>query len=149
MQMFIAIASDHGGFRMKGELARLLTSMGHTCHDLGPREGDSVYYPDYEQLVATAVADGLYDRGILICGTGQGMAMSANKVKGIRAALCQDTYSAKMSREHNDASVLCMGVRVLGPGLAAETVKAWLEAEFSEEDRHGRRVAKIRAPEDR
>jgi hypothetical protein len=95
--MLIAIASDHGGFRMKGQLARLLTSMGHTCHDLGPHEGDSVDYPDYAQQVATAVADGLYDRGILICGTGQGMAMSANKVRGIRAALCQDTYSARMS----------------------------------------------------
>ena len=134
---------------MKGELARLLKSMGHTCHDLGPHDGDSVDYQDYAQQVATAVADGLYDRGILICGTGQGMAMSANKVRGIRAALCQDTYSAKMSREHNDANVLCMGERVLGPGLAEEIVKAWLEAEFSEEERHSRRVAKIRALEDR
>jgi len=147
--MLIAIASDHGGFRTKGEVARLLTSMGHTCHDLGPHERDSVDYPDYAQRVATAVADGLYDSGILICGTGQGMAMSANKVKGIRAAVCQDTYSAKMSREHNDANVLCMGERVLGPGLAEEIVKAWLEAEFSEEERHSRRVAKIRALEDR
>jgi ribose 5-phosphate isomerase B len=146
--MLIAIASDHGGFRMKGKLAKLLTSMGHTCHDLGPHEGNPVDYPDYAQRVATAVADGLYDRGILICGTGRGMAMSANKVKGIRAAVCEDTYSAEMSREHNDANVLCTGERVLGPGLADEIVKTWLEAEFSEEERHGRRATKIRALED-
>ncbi|HUS69808.1 MAG TPA: ribose 5-phosphate isomerase B [Anaerolineae bacterium] len=147
--MLIAIASDHGGFRLKGELTRLLPSIGHACHDLGPHEGNPVDYPDYAQRVATAVADGLYDRAILICGTGQGMAMSANKVKGIRAALCQDTYSAKMSREHNDANVLCMGERALGPGPVEGIVKAWLEAEFSEEEGHSRRVAKIRALEDR
>jgi ribose 5-phosphate isomerase B len=145
--MDIAIASDHGGFRLKGEIARLLKSMGHTCHDLGPQDDSPVDYPDYARKVATAVAEGLCEKGILICGTGQGMAMSANKVKGVRAAVCQDTYSARMSREHNDANVLCMGERVVGPGLAADIVKSWVQAEFSGEERHSRRVAKISALE--
>ena len=145
--MHIAIASDHGGFSLKGEIAKLLKSTGHTCHDMGPQDGSAVDYPDYAQRVATAVAGGLFDRGILICGTGQGMAITANKVKGIRAAVCQDTYSARMSREHNDANVLCMGQRVVGPGLAADIVKTWMKAEFSGEERHSRRVAKISALE--
>jgi ribose 5-phosphate isomerase B len=143
----IAIASDHGGFSLKGEIAELLKSMGHTCHDLGPRDGSTVDYPDYARKVASAVADDVCEKGILICGTGQGMAMTANKLRGIRAAVCQDTYSARMSREHNDANVLCMGERVVGRGLAAEIVRAWLEAEFSGEERHSRRVAKISALE--
>lgn len=145
--MDIAIASDHGGFSLKCEIAELLKSMGHTCHDLGPQDGSAVDYPDYAQKVATAVAEGLCEKGILICGTGQGMAMTANRVKGIRAAVCQDTYSARMSREHNDANVLCLGERVVGRGLAADIVETWIKAEFSGEERHSRRVAKISALE--
>lgn len=146
--MHIAVASDHEGFHLKGEVSRLLKEWGHTCDDLGPSDSSAVDYPDYAQKVAAKVAAGLYDRGVLICGTGQGMAMTANKVKGVRAALCQDTYSARLSREHNDANVLCLGERVVGPGLAADIVKTWLEAEFSGEERHHRRVAKINTLED-
>ena len=100
-------------------------------------------YPDYAQKVATAVAQGRYDRGILVCGTGQGMAMSANKIKGVRAAVCSDAYTARMSREHNNANVLCIGERVVGPGLAADIVQTWLESQFSDEERHRRRIAKV------
>ncbi|MGB3903828.1 MAG: ribose 5-phosphate isomerase B, partial [Anaerolineae bacterium] len=127
--MRIAIASDHGGFRLKSDIARLLQELSHSYHDFGPPDFHDVDYPDYAVRVAQAVADGEFDRGILICGTGQGMAMSANKVKGIRAALCHDTFSARMSREHNDANVLCLGERVIGSGLAADIVKTWLKAE--------------------
>lgn len=147
--MHIVVASDHGGFRLKAEVSRLLQNMGHTYDDLGPFDSGAVDYPDYAEKVGTAVAGGLCDRGILLCGTGQGMAMSANKVKGVRAAVCQDTYSARMSREHNNANVLCLGERVVGPGLAGEIVKTWLQAEFCGEERHDRRVAKISALQDR
>lgn len=141
--MHIAIASDHGGFRLKGEIVRLLEELGHTCDDLGPRDSDAVDYPDYAQKVATAVAQGRYDRGILVCGTGQGMAMCANKIKGVRAAVCSDAYTARMSREHNDANVLCLGERVVGPVLAADIVQTWLGSQFSDEERHRRRIAKV------
>ena len=135
--MLVGISSDHGGLHLKSEIVRLVVELGHTCDDLGPHDPGAVDYPDYAQKVAAAVA-----------GTGQGMAITANKVKGIRAAVCQDTYSARMSREHNGANVLCLGERVVGPGLAADIVKTWLETEFSGEERHSRRVAKIHALED-
>ncbi|TKJ31351.1 MAG: ribose 5-phosphate isomerase B [Chloroflexi bacterium B3_Chlor] len=147
--MRIAIASDHGGSRLKSDTTRLLQELGHTHHDFGPHDFHDVDYPDYAVKVARAVADGEFDRGILICGTGQGMAMSANKVKGVRAALCHDTFSARISREHNDANVLCLGERVVGSGLAADIVKTWLEAESSDEERHHRRVGKIIALDER
>jgi ribose 5-phosphate isomerase B len=145
--MDIAIASDHGGYRLKGEIVNLVDELGHSGDDLGPQNADAVDYPDYAQKVAKAVAEGVYDRGILICGTGQGMAMSANKLKGVRAAVCCDTYTARMSREHNDANVLCLGERVVGPGLAADIVRTWLESQFSAEERHHRRIAKVHALE--
>ncbi|HEM61006.1 MAG TPA: ribose 5-phosphate isomerase B [Chloroflexi bacterium] len=145
--MRIAIASDHGGYHLKAELVDLLTKLGHLCDDLGTHSAEAVDYPDYARIVAQGVAEGAYDRGILVCGTGQGMAITANKVKGVRAAVCQDTYSARMSREHNNANVLCLGGRVLGGGLAADVVKAWLEAGFSGEQRHRRRLGKISALE--
>lgn len=145
--MRIAIASDHGGYHLKAELVALLTKLGHLCDDLGTHSADAVDYPDYARSVAQGVAEGAYDRGILVCGTGQGMAITANKVKGVRAAVCQDTYSARMSREHNDANILCLGGRVLGGGLAADVVRAWLEAGFSDEQRHRRRLGKISALE--
>jgi ribose 5-phosphate isomerase B len=143
--MRIAIASDHGGFRLKSDIVRLLGELGHNCRDFGSQELDEVDYPDYAVIVARAVASGEYDRGILICGTGQGMAITANKITGIRAAVCHDTFSAQMSREYNDANVLCLGERVVGSRLAANMVETWLQAMFSGEERHRRRVNKIMA----
>lgn len=145
--MRIAIASDHGGYHLKAAISDLVAKLGHVCDDLGTHSADAVDYPDYARAVARGVADGAYDRGILVCGTGQGMAITANKVDGVRAAVCQDTYSARMSREHNDTNVLCLGGRVLGSGLAEDIVKAWLEADFSGEQRHRRRLGKISALE--
>jgi ribose 5-phosphate isomerase B len=146
--MRIAIASDHGGFRLKSDIVRLLGELGHNCRDFGSQELVEVDYPDYAVIVAGAVASGEYDRGILICGTGQGMAITANKITGIRAAVCHDTLSARMSREHSDANVLCLGERVVGSGLAADIVETWLQAKFSDEERHRRRVNKIMALEE-
>jgi len=147
--MRIAIASDHGGYHLKADIADLITRMGHVCDDLGTHSAEAVDYPDYARTVANGVAEGAYDRGILICGTGQGMAIAANKIKGVRAAVCQDEYSARMSRGHNDANVLCLGERVLGSGLAEHIVKVWLETDFSGEHRHRRRLGKIAALEPR
>lgn len=146
--MRIAIASDHRGYRLKAEMAHTLRALHHLCDDLGPHDAEPVDYPDYAEHVARGVAQGIYQRGILVCGTGQGMAIAANKVKGIRAAVCQDVYSARMSREHNDSNILCLGERVVGHGLAIEVVKAWLQAGFSNEERHRRRLGKIAALED-
>ncbi|MDH4209136.1 MAG: ribose 5-phosphate isomerase B [Anaerolineae bacterium] len=145
--MRIAIASDHGGYRLKAELAQTLRALNHVCDDLGPHDAEAVDYPDYAEHVARGVAQGIYERGILVCDTGQGMAITANKVKGIRAAVCQDVYSARMSKEHNNSNILCLGERVVGYGLAVEVVKAWLEAGFSNEERHRRRLGKIAALE--
>ena len=145
--MRIAIGSDHAGFRLKGEIIKLLRELGHDCRDFGTQSEEHCDYPDYAQAVAEAVARGECERGILICATGIGMSMAANKVKGIRAALCHDVFSARRSREHNDANVLCLGAEVLGVGLALEIVRAWLAAEFSGGERHRRRVEKIEAME--
>lgn len=144
--MKVAIASDHGGLNIKEEIKQLLVELGHTYEDLGCHCQDSVDYPDYAVPVAEAVAKGEYDRGILICGTGIGMSIAANKVTGIRCALVHDTFSAKATREHNDSNVLAMGERVIGPGLAQEIAKVWLETEF-EGGRHQRRVDKIKEME--
>ena len=145
--MRIAIGSDHAGFRLKGEIIKLLRELGHDCRDFGTQSEEHCDYPDYAQAVAEAVARGECERGILICATGIGMSMAANKVKGIRAALCHDVFSARRSREHNDANILCLGAEVLGVGLALEIVRAWLAAEFSGGERHRRRVEKIEAME--
>ena len=145
--MRIAIGSDHAGFRLKGEIIKLLRELGHDCRDFGTQSEEHCDYPDYAQAVAEAVARGECERGILICATGIGMSMAANKVKGIRAALCHDVFSAHRSREHNDANILCLGAEVLGVGLALEIVRAWLAAEFSGGERHRRRVEKIEAME--
>lgn len=140
--MKVAIAADHGGYSLKEELKTLLEDLGQEYTDFGCHCQDSVDYPDYALPVAEKVAAGEYDRGILICGTGIGMSITANKVKGIRCALCHDTFSAKATRQHNDSNVLALGERVIGPGLAREIVKIWLETEF-EGGRHERRVTKI------
>ncbi|KYD24325.1 Ribose 5-phosphate isomerase B [Geobacillus stearothermophilus] len=140
--MKVAIASDHGGVRIREEIKALLDEMGIEYTDFGCDCETSVDYPDYALPVAEKVARGEFDRGILICGTGIGMTIAANKVKGVRCALCHDVYSAKLTRLHNDSNILAMGERVIGPGLAREIAKAWLETEF-EGGRHARRIGKI------
>jgi ribose 5-phosphate isomerase B len=140
--MKVAIASDHGGIHIREEIKKLMDEMGIEYIDLGCGCETSVDYPDYAIPVAEKVAKGEVDRGILICGTGIGMTIAANKVKGIRCALCHDVYSAKLTRQHNDSNILAMGERVIGPGLAREIAKVWLTTEF-EGGRHARRVEKI------
>lgn len=140
--MKVAIGSDHGGFNLKEAIKPVLEQLGVTYEDYGTHSVESVDYPDIAERVAKDVASGKFDRGILICGTGIGIGIAANKVPGIRAALCHDTFSAHASREHNDANILTMGERVIGPGLAADIVKVWLSSEF-EGGRHARRIAKI------
>ena len=144
--MKIAIASDHGGFHLKENIKEYLVELGHEVDDKGCHSTESVDYPDYALLVAQDVAQGRAERGILICGTGIGMSIAANKVPGVRAALCHDTFSAKATREHNDSNVLCMGERVIGSGLAREIVATWLAGTFAG-GRHARRVEKITAVE--
>lgn len=140
--MKIAISSDHGGNNLRKEIMSLLDELQISYEDFGPKSDDSVDYPDYARPVADGVASGKFDRGILICGTGIGMSIAANKVKGIRCALVHDVFSAKATRCHNDSNVLAMGERVIGPGLAREIVKAWLNTDF-EGGRHTRRIDKI------
>jgi ribose 5-phosphate isomerase B len=141
--MKIALGADHGGVDLKDAIREHLEGQGHEVHDFGTRSRESTDYPDYARTVGEAVARGEFDRGILICGTGQGMAITANKVRGVRAAVCLETFSARMSREHNNANVLCLGGRVVGPGLASDIVDIWLRTEFSDSPRHHRRVDKI------
>jgi ribose 5-phosphate isomerase B len=140
--MNIAISSDHGGNNLRKEIISLLNELGHTYQDFGPQTSDSVDYPDYAKPVADGVANGTFDRGILICGTGIGMSIAANKVKGIRCALVHDVFSAKATRGHNNTNILAMGERVIGGGLAREIAQTWLQGEF-EGGRHERRVAKL------
>jgi len=138
----ILIASDHAGFRLKRQLVEFLSDRGETPLDLGVEDDHSVDYPDYAHRLASAIEAGEADRGILICGTGLGMSMSANRHPGIRAALCHDAYTAEYARRHNDANVLCLGGRVLGPGVAEQIVEIFLDTAF-EGGRHQRRVDKI------
>ena len=140
-KMKLVIAADHGGFKLKEELKEYLDELAQEYADLGTDSEDSVDYPDYAKKVAKEVQKGAL--GILICGTGIGMSMTANKFKGVRAALCYDEYTARMSREHNDANVLCMGGRVVDSEMAKKITKVWLETPFSKEERHHRRVGKI------
>ncbi|MCT4780333.1 MULTISPECIES: ribose 5-phosphate isomerase B [Exiguobacterium] len=140
--MKVAIGADHGGFKLKAELTELLQELGMDYTDFGTYSSDSIDYPDVAIPVAEAVANGEFDRGILICGTGIGIGIAANKVKGIRAALVHDTFSAKATRQHNNSNILTMGERVIGPGLARDIAKIWLETEF-EGGRHENRVCKI------
>lgn len=140
--MRIGIGSDHGGFALKEEIKKLIVISGHEVFDYGTNNLESVDYPEYGKLVGEAVVSGKIDRGIVICGTGIGISISANKVKGIRCALCSDTYSARMSMEHNNANVLALGGRVLGIDLAKEIVSVWLNSKF-EGGRHQRRIDKI------
>lgn len=138
----IAIGSDHGGFALKQEIMKHLDEKGLEYKDFGTYTQDSCDYPVYGEAVGRAVADGGYDRGIIICGTGIGISIAANKVKGVRAAVCGDCYSAEYTRRHNDANILALGARVIGPGLALKIVDTFLETGF-EGGRHARRVALI------
>ncbi len=140
--MKIAIGADHGGFHLKEDLKEFILELGHEVKDVGTYSEESVDYPDIAHAVAKDVVSGEVERGILLCGTGIGIGIAANKVPGIRAALCHDTFSAHASREHNDANILTMGERIVGKGLARDIVKIWLESEF-EGGRHERRVQKI------
>ena len=140
--MKIAVASDHRGFTVKGKILILLTEMGHEVLDFGPHTARSVDYPDYAAKVAQAVGAQQVERGILICGTGMGMCIVANKFAGVRAAPCHDDLTAEMSRLHNDANVLCLSADLLGERLVNRMVEIWLRTDF-EGGRHARRIAKI------
>ena len=141
--MKIVIASDHGGFEYKTMLLPFLEALGHEVTDLGCRTEDATDYSDFAIPTAKAVAASEFDRGILICGTGVGMCISANKVKGIRCALCGDLLTAKLTREHNDSNMLALGGRIIGSETAKAIVALWLGTEFSGVERHSRRIDKI------
>lgn len=139
----IAIGCDHGGFELKQEIIKHLTKRGIDFEDFGCFSEASCDYTDYGKAVAEAVAAGKYEKGILICGTGIGISITANKIKGIRCALCSDCFSAEATREHNDANILALGGRVVGVGLALKIVDTFLNTPFSNEERHIRRISKI------
>ncbi|MCK8816406.1 ribose 5-phosphate isomerase B [Natroniella sulfidigena] len=140
--MKVALGSDHGGYNLKSKIKDLLDELDIGYDDLGTDSCDSVDYPDFAKEVATAVGEEEYERGILVCGTGIGMSIAANKVNGVRAALCHDVFSAKATRQHNNSNVLTLGERVVGSELALEIVKTWLTTEF-DGGRHQRRIDKI------
>lgn len=139
----IALGCDHGGYSLMQEVKAHLEERGLKYKDFGCYSEESVDYPIYGKKAAEAVASGECERGIIICGTGIGISMAANKVKGVRAALCHDCFSAAATREHNDANMLAMGARVIGPGLALKIVDIFLDTEFSGDERHVRRIAMI------
>ena len=139
----IAIGSDHGGFELKEKLMEHLSERGLEYKDFGTYSSASCDYPVYAKAVANAVASGECDRGIIICGTGIGVSITANRVRGIRAALCGDCFSAEATRRHNDANVLCMGARVVGEGLALKIADTFLDTPFSNDERHIRRISMI------
>jgi len=145
----IAVGADHAGYALKTQLVDALKDEGYSMHDFGTFSAESVDYPDIGRKVAEAVASGKHDRGILICGTGIGMTIAANKINGIRAAACSEPYSAKMARAHNDANVIGIGGRVVGLGVALDIVIAFIETAFESGPRHQRRVDKIIAMEER
>ena len=141
--MRVALGADHGGFRLKEVIKQHIGRQDIEVTDFGTDSPEAVDYPDFAQMVGRAVADGAADFGILVCGTGIGMAIAANKTPGIRAALCTDSYMARMSRQHNDANILALGERVIGEGVALDIVENFLSSDF-ERGRHAARVGKIR-----
>jgi len=146
--MKVAIGADHGGFELKQEIGALLKSDGHEVLDLGALAYDSLDdYPDFALAVARAVAAGEVERGIVVCGSGVGATVAANKVRGVRAGLCHDTYSAHQGVEHDDMNVLCLGARVIGIEVAREIVRSYVGAAFSGEERHQRRLNKVLSAE--
>lgn len=141
--MKIAVGSDHGGYAYKKQLIPFMEELGHEVMDMGSASPESVDYPDYALPVAKAVAQNEYDRGVLICGTGIGVSICANKVRGIRCALCADPVTARLAREHTNTNILALGARIIGIEVAKETLRIWLETPFSDDDRHARRISKI------
>jgi ribose 5-phosphate isomerase B len=142
--MRIALAADHAGINLKRELAASLAAAGYETLDLGTHSDVPVDYPDSAEAVATALLDGRADRGLIVCGSGAGVSIAANKFPGIRAAVCHDCYTAHQAVEHDDMNVLCLGARVIGGALAWDIVAAFLAARYSGEERHARRLGKIR-----
>jgi RpiB/LacA/LacB family sugar-phosphate isomerase len=147
--MRLVLGSDHAGFVLKQELACMLREEGHEVVDVGTDSEAPVDYPDFAEAVGRAVTDGRAPRGVLICGSGVGAAVAANKIRGIRAAICHDTYSAHQGVEHDDMNVLVLGGRIVGASLAKDLVRAFVAATYTGEERHVRRLAKIKALEDR
>ncbi len=147
--MRIAIGADHAGFELKQLIGDYLRHLGHDVTDLGTQSDDPVDYPDYAEAVSKAVLDGRAERAVLICGSGVGASVSANKIPGIRAGLCHNTYAARQGVEHDDMNVLVLGARVIGVALARELVDVFLAATFNGEERHRRRLEKIKALETR
>jgi ribose 5-phosphate isomerase B len=143
MRKKVAVAADHGGFHLKTILIEFLKKLGREVADLGTRKDAPVDYPDYARAVAQEILHEKVERGIIICGSGVGACVAANKFPGIRAAICHDTFSARQGVEDDDMNVLCLGARVIGPELAKEIVKVWLFASFSGAERHCRRLGKI------
>lgn len=142
--MRIAVGSDHAGYALKEHLAAWLAEKGHAVYDLGTHSSEPVDYPDYSAAVGRAVLDGRADRGLIVCGSGAGACVAANKLRGIRAAVAHDTYTAHQMVEHDDCNVLCLGSRVVAEALAEDLVKTFIEAKFTREDRHVRRLEKIK-----
>jgi ribose 5-phosphate isomerase B len=147
--MKICIAADHAGYPLKLSVMELLKDLGYEVIDLGTHNTEPVDYPDYARALAECILSGQTTEGILLCGSGVGASVVANKFPGIRAGLCHDGYSAHQSREHDDCNVLCMGPRVIGEELALDIVRIWLKARFTNEERHARRLGKLREIEDR
>lgn len=145
--MRVALGSDHAGFELKNHLATILSDSGFTVFDLGTHTADSVDYPDFAAAVGKAVVDGRADRGIVICGSGAGASVAANKIAGVRAVVAHDTYTAHQAVEHDDVNVLCLGSRVIGSAVAEELSVTFLSATFSGEERHVRRLNKVKALE--
>jgi ribose 5-phosphate isomerase B len=147
--MRLALAADHAGFQMKDELVSHLTRKGHEVLDLGTNSPEAVDYPDAAEAVGLALREGRATRGIIVCGSGAGVSMAANKMPGIRASVCHDCYTAHQAVEHDDLNVLCLGARVVGMALASDIVDTFVAAEFSGEPRHARRLDKIHSIERR
>ena len=145
--MTVAVACDHGGFPLKATVLDAVREAGHDPLDLGTNSTDAVDYPDFAAAAGRAVQDGRAERAIVVCGSGVGAAVAANKLAGIRAGVCHDTYSAHQAVEHDDVNVLALGARVVGPALATELVRAFLAARFTADPRHVRRLAKVQALE--
>jgi RpiB/LacA/LacB family sugar-phosphate isomerase len=141
--MRVAVGADHAGFSLKQDLVTYLKTLKHDVLDLGTNSADPVDYPDYAEAVGKAITEGRAERGLLVCGSGVGASVAANKISGIRAGLCHDTYSAHQGVEHDDMNVLVLGARVIGPALAQELVRDFLAAKFSGAKRHRRRLEKI------
>lgn len=142
--MKIGIGTDHAGYRAKEAVVALLEELGHEVRDFGTEDETSVDYPDFARAVGAAVASGEVDRGIVLCGSGVGVSIAANKIPGVRAATCHDTYSARQGVEHDAMNVLCLGARVVGSELIEAIVRSYLSAEFSGVDRHERRLGKVK-----